>query len=230
MCTPYTAPASSLLPLESIVKKLPNFGYQIQLASGIVEEHIQTREEIKKLLNALYGGKVLNGGFGFEVTKGVVFENLEKLKKTDLMSEEMLEYYTDQYARNGMHGTCECSCRIYIELAAEKRKYPGTAAGSRISRTSCSKSLMPVQIVTSGTILTYNRLENKTISIPVLFIQAINDRALPLAMSEGMEQYMPKLTRGLVATSHWALWEAPEQVNDLIKKWLERVDKTRSTL
>ena len=110
VCTPYNAPASTFVSIEDIVaSKLPNFGYQIQLASGTVEEHIQTKDQIKQFLNALYGGKGPNGEDGFEVTKGVLFENLEKLRRTRLLSEGLLEYYADQYARNGMHGTCEWS-------------------------------------------------------------------------------------------------------------------------
>ena len=78
--------------------------------------------------------------------------------------------------------------------------------------------------------LTIRRLERKTIDVPILFIQAAKDQALPPAMSEGMENYIPKLTRKSVATSHWALWEAPGQVNGLIQEWLESVDRPRSTL
>ena len=42
-------------------------------------------------------------------------------------------------------------------------------------------------------------------------------------MSKGMESYIPNLTRGSVEASHWALWEAPEQVNKLIEGWLKKV-------
>ena len=42
-------------------------------------------------------------------------------------------------------------------------------------------------------------------------------------MSEGMEKYIPNLTRKSVEASHWALWEAPEQVNSLIGEWLRNV-------
>jgi hypothetical protein len=49
-------------------------------------------------------------------------------------------------------------------------------------------------------------------------------------MSEGMDEYVPNMTRKSVATSHWALWEAPEQVNGMIKEWLEKVDQPKSSL
>ena len=77
------------------------------------------------------------------------------------------------------------------------------------------------------------RLKVNTIDVPVLFIQATKDAALPPAMSANMEQYLPKLTRKEVQTSHWALWQAPEQVNSFIEEWLKDVfarDSQKSVL
>lgn len=108
ICTPYWSPSSTYIPIEEIVEtKWPNFRYQIHLASGEVEEHIQTKDEIKQFLNACYGGRGPNGESGFEMTSGTNFENLDKLGKTKLLNAETLEYYAEQYSRNGMHGTCE---------------------------------------------------------------------------------------------------------------------------
>jgi hypothetical protein len=41
-------------------------------------------------------------------------------------------------------------------------------------------------------------------------------------MSKGMEKFFPKLTRGEVKASHWALTQTPEQVNEIIAKWLDK--------
>ena len=81
-----------------------------------------------------------------------------------------------------------------------------------------------------GCILIYDRLEQKTIDVPLLFIGATKDAALPPALSEGMEESCSRLSRKSVATSHWALWEAPVEVNGHIKEWLERVDVAISRL
>jgi len=62
------------------------------------------------------------------------------------------------------------------------------------------------------------------IAQPVLFIQALKDDVLVPAMSAGMERVMPKLTRAEVPTGHWALWQAPAQVNEIVGKWLSRLD------
>ena len=85
--------------------QLPNFTYQIELASGEVEKHIVTKQQIKEFLNGLYGGSTPDGLFGFDVTKGVLFDNLPKLQRTKLMSDEMLDWYAEEYARNGIHGS-----------------------------------------------------------------------------------------------------------------------------
>ncbi|KJZ72274.1 hypothetical protein HIM_08315 [Hirsutella minnesotensis 3608] len=55
--------------------------------------------------------------------------------------------------------------------------------------------------------------KNNTLEMPTLFIAAKNDTALPPSMSVGMEQYLPKLTRGEVESSHWAPTEASADVN-----------------
>lgn len=58
------------------------------------------------------------------------------------------------------------------------------------------------------------------IAQPVLFVQALKDDVLVPAMSAGMERVIPKLTRAEVPTGHWALWQAPGQVNEIVRKWL----------
>lgn len=110
---------------------------------------------------------------------------------------------------------------------AKERQYAGTATDSRTSRMSFSEQCFKLSFLT---LLTHDRLDKKDINVPVLFIQATKDDALPPAMSEGMEQHIPNLTRKSVDTSHWALWEAPKQVNHFIKEWLGSVDKPRSAL
>ena len=65
---------------------------------------------------------------------------------------------------------------------------------------------------------------------PLLFIQATKDQALPPAMSKDMEENCPNMTRKSVDTSHWALWEAPEQVNGMVKEFLTSLDNLKSSL
>ena len=83
---------------------LPNFEYQLHLASGEVENHVKTKEQIKQFLNGLYGGRSVNGEIGFDVRSGPIYKNLPKLEQSPLVTKGMLEFYADQYERNGMHG------------------------------------------------------------------------------------------------------------------------------
>ncbi|KAL8876218.1 MAG: hypothetical protein Q9198_005548 [Flavoplaca austrocitrina] len=100
--------------------RVPNFGYQLQLASGQLEEAIQSTEQIRQLLNGLYGGVTDDGLPGFDVKSGVYLDRLPQLKQTKLMSQRMLDFYADQYAKNGLHGTCKSFSDPLQESPAEK--------------------------------------------------------------------------------------------------------------
>ncbi|KAL4780160.1 Alpha/Beta hydrolase protein [Aspergillus varians] len=66
-------------------------------------------------------------------------------------------------------------------------------------------------------------LPTETIDVPVLFIQALRDDALPPSLGKTMGKFMPNLTTKQVNTSHWALWEKPEEVNAILDAWLNEV-------
>ena len=66
-------------------------------------------------------------------------------------------------------------------------------------------------------------MDRKTINVPVLFVTASKDSALPPALSKNMDKVVPQLTRGEVDAQHWALWERPEECNGYIKRWIEEV-------
>ncbi len=79
-------------------------------------------------------------------------------------------------------------------------------------------------------IFAIRRQDRKKLELPLLFIQATKDHALPPSMSQGMEEYCTDMTRRSVATSHWALWEAPEEVNGFIMEFLTTLDSLKSSL
>ncbi|KAI6784672.1 uncharacterized protein J7T54_006718 [Emericellopsis cladophorae] len=57
-------------------------------------------------------------------------------------------------------------------------------------------------------------------TMPGLYIGATQDTALPPEMSVGMEEYFEQgLTRGEVVSSHWALWQAAQNVSQIIGDW-----------
>lgn len=63
----------------------------------------------------------------------------------------------------------------------------------------------------------------RQITIPVLFIQALKDQALPPHLGKSMAKHVPNLTLKQVNAAHWALWEKPEEVNSIISTWLKEV-------
>ena len=52
---------------------------------------------------------------------------------------------------------------------------------------------------------------------------ASKDEVLKPELSQGMEKYFPNLTRKEVPAGHWALWQTAEQVNAVLKEWLNSV-------
>ncbi len=65
------------------------------------------------------------------------------------------------------------------------------------------------------------RLKKTTVDVPTLFIAAERDNVLRPAMSHGMEKNLPRLTRGSVSASHWAMIQKPDEVNRIVKRWLD---------
>lgn len=195
VCTPYWPPSKTYTPLETMVRtRMPNWGYQLHLASGEVEERIKSKAQIEQFLNSVYGGQGPDGEAGFSHTEGPLYENLPRLNRTPLVGKELLEFYAAEYERHGMRGTL-CWYRNREQNFQDELQ-----------------------------------LEKKTVDIPVLFIQATNDAALPPSLSDGMERFVPDLTRKEVEASHWALWQKPVEVNGMVREWLERAEETKSHL
>ena len=55
-----------------------------------------------------------------------------------------------------------------------------------------------------------------------LFVLANKDEGLPASMLEGMEEFVPRLTREVVECGHWVLWEKAGEVNEMVGKWLKK--------
>ena len=72
---------------------LPQFGYQLQLAGPDLENAIKSKHDMRNLLKGVYGGKGPNGEIVLDPMKGVMFENLDKMQMTPLLSEEVENSY-----------------------------------------------------------------------------------------------------------------------------------------
>ncbi|KAF2015442.1 alpha/beta-hydrolase [Aaosphaeria arxii CBS 175.79] len=197
VCTPYTPPHEQYLSLEDLVKgPLPQFGYQIHLASGEVEKSVNDEQSIRQFLKGIYGGRGPNREEPFDPHKGVLVENLPIIGDSRLLNGKILDYYVKEYSRHGIHSTLNW----YRTRRANWEEDQGL-------------------------------LDKKQIHTPALFIQATFDSVLKPEMSQSMDQLIPNLTRGEVASTHWALTQKPEEVNAIIRKWLENQGfGTRSSL
>lgn len=126
VCTPYWAPTKERKSLEDLVKtRLPNFKYQLQLASGDIEKVITSRDELRQFLNALYGGRGPNGELGFTARQGLLVENLPKLGPSRLISEKVRCYRSH---RSDVRLTKGLSALIIMPMST-----PGTASIAPVS-------------------------------------------------------------------------------------------------
>jgi soluble epoxide hydrolase / lipid-phosphate phosphatase len=193
ICSPFARPSKEYVPLEQVVKTvLPNFAYQVQLASGVVEEKVQEmgKEGIKMFLNAMYGGRGPNKEAGFVEEKGLLFENFPLLQATRFLSPEELDFYSEAYSRNGLRGPLNWYRTRELNFRDEK---------------------------------VLANVKDLKIKVPVLFVVAKNDQALPPSMSRGMERSFESLEVREVDAGHWALWQRPEECNRLIEGFLEKL-------
>ncbi|KAJ5098041.1 hypothetical protein N7532_005042 [Penicillium argentinense] len=191
VCVPYARPLEKDISLEEMVNTVaPHFAYQLQFASGDLEKVFRSKEEIKQFLAALYGGRTEKGEFGFDAEKGVLLDKVMGLKPSRLLSEEELDFYAAEFARNGIHGPLNWYRTRKVNYAEE------------------------LDIL------------GRRIDIPVLFIQALRDQALPPHLGKSMGKHIPNLTLKQVNTAHWALWEKPQEVNEIIEEWLKDVALT----
>ncbi|KAF1983059.1 epoxide hydrolase-like protein [Aulographum hederae CBS 113979] len=127
VCSPYVPPTETLVTTEQLVKgPMPQFGYQLHLASGEVEKRITSKNDIRQLLSGIYNSAGPNGERVFSPQKGILFENLPLIRPTRLLSTKEMDYYVDQYATNGLHGsfnwyrTREANWKDELELANRK--------------------------------------------------------------------------------------------------------------
>jgi len=183
---------------------MPNFGYQEHFASGEIEAAVQSKAEIRQFLNNLYGARTPEGKTAWDANKGIDLANQPRVGKTRLLTDDEMDYYVGEYARHGVNGPLNWYRNREDNYMNEWRDFFDSG---RKSNAQAAKDL--------------------TFQQEVLFVLATKDTALQSFMAEKMAERIPKLTRREVHTSHWALWEKPEDCNRLIGEWLhEKVFKT----
>lgn len=100
VCTPFTQPQKVYRDMAD----LPNFNYQKQLRGKELVENIVGEEKIGQFLAGIYGARSKEGKPTFSVEEGCIFDRLEGMGKSPLVSDEELAFYVEKYKRNGMTG------------------------------------------------------------------------------------------------------------------------------
>ena len=196
VCTPYFPPNPNYEPLGiTVQKRLPNFGYQMQFASGEVEKKVQSEADIRTFLNALYGGAGQNRETGWDAEQGVLFSNLALLHPTPLLEPHEMDYYVAEFARHGLNGPLNWYRNREVNYMDEWAHF--FASGKHARR------------------------EVQKLEQEILFVLATKDAALTPALAQKMGDRIPRLTRAEVESGHWALWQKPAEINQIVKSWLE---------
>ncbi|RAH49931.1 alpha/beta fold hydrolase [Aspergillus brunneoviolaceus CBS 621.78] len=108
VCVPYAPPTRKYLSLEALTERriAPHFGYQLQFRGRALERNLQGTAAIARFLSALYGGRTADEekSVAFDAEVGVLWDRLEKVAGSGLLSEVELEYYAAEFARNGLRG------------------------------------------------------------------------------------------------------------------------------
>lgn len=85
--TPYNPPSKIYLSTEELVNgPVPQFAYQLWLASGEVEEKIHTRDQIRQFLKGMFGATGLRGELPFSLYSGIQFHILPELGDPKLLT------------------------------------------------------------------------------------------------------------------------------------------------
>lgn len=180
ICTPYIGPSPVYHDLAATVARLPNFRYQVQLAGPDVEREIGSDPaKIRALLSGMYGARGPQGELVFSVDRGVHFAHLDRMGASPLLSDEEMDFYVRQYARNGMRGPLNWYRTRQVNYEEELALLKGEAGTEQQPR------VLP----------------------PALMVVATKDAALPPRMAEGMGAAFDSLRMAEVEGTHWSLWE-----------------------
>lgn len=112
LAVPSLSVTDTFIPMKAFVELIPTTAYQVQFGSeeGFIESHTQDKTGIRNFLNAMYFGRSLNGQIAMTPTEGYNAELAPTLERSELVSEDELEYYVQEYAREGLRGPCKSHC------------------------------------------------------------------------------------------------------------------------
>ncbi|KAH0440700.1 hypothetical protein CcaCcLH18_02370 [Colletotrichum camelliae] len=193
LSTPFTPPSFTFVDEAAT---LPSLRYQLQFRGDEVQEYIglpQNATRVRQILNTAYGATLPNGVSAFNITgDGLEFELLDQVTEdSQFLTPEEMAFYVENYSADPFNRTLNWY---------------------RISEPNWKDEL--VLFPTTNTTWTAKFPQ------PALFVNGLQDPALPPTLSEGMDTYFDSLTRHSVTGGHFVMWESIEAVNSHIGNWL----------
>ncbi|KAK3949814.1 Alpha/Beta hydrolase protein [Pseudoneurospora amorphoporcata] len=193
-CIPYTPPEGEVTSLEEHVRKHPELGYQLQNAGGDIDKAVAgDRKKVRGWLNAMFGGVDKEAGaMAFDPWKGLDLGKLDEVGASPLVGEEIMDFYVDEYSRNGIQGpmnwyrTREINLQDELPLAEKYANW---------------QFQVPVMIVMVGHDPALP--PELTDGMEKYFAKGLRKEVVPEA-------------------SHWVLIHTPEEVNKLVGEFLEQ--------
>jgi soluble epoxide hydrolase/lipid-phosphate phosphatase len=200
---PYSAPHKQFVEPELLVKLIPSFKYQLQLASPVAERVIDASpENLRQFLNGMYGGKGPDGEHIFTTDVGVHEEHMGKMGPAKLLTPELVDFYHQEYSRHGFHGPTNW-------YRTRKLNWEDETPFAEIE--GGFKFKTPAMVV----------MGEKDIALPP---------KLADGMEKWFEGPLKKeLAPGV---GHWAMWQDPETINGHIGEFIKSVleDKVQGKL
>lgn len=191
---PFSAPAAEFHELEDLVKRVPSFKYQLQLASPVAENIMNaSTENLRQFFNGMHGGSGPNGERIFRTDVGVVEENMGKIGPAKLLTPEMVEYYVREYSRSGMHGPTNWYRTRKLNFEDEK-PFAEAPGGYKL--------MIPGMVV----------MGEKDLALPPSLADG-NEKYFEAGLKKEVA----------TGVGHWAMWQDPETINGYIQEFLETV-------
>ena len=137
VCTPYSPPHQQYISTEDLAKgPLPQFGYQLQLASGEVEKFINDEQSIRQFCKGMFGGRGPKGESLIIPEKGLIAENLPLCGESKLLSGEVSSDISIHFpsALRQIRGYCTDQTRCSTTMS---RSITATASIALVSTMIC---------------------------------------------------------------------------------------------
>ncbi|KAL2920142.1 hypothetical protein HK105_200208 [Polyrhizophydium stewartii] len=201
VCTPFTPPHREFTPIREVVKKVPSMAYQVLMqapgAAAVLNAHLDE-----------FAAGVFHSAETVAALARADGRPDPRLAAGSKHAHPLLKFFDGS-------GTALRRPMTPAEMAyylAEFRRtgFAGAINWYRIRRVNYDDELGVIRRVPTH--------------IPCLFIAAEHDPFLPPSMARDIKHTVPQVEIHTVDATHWALFEAPDEVNRIITSWLAKTD------